>query len=250
VTVPGAAAAVFGDRLPLAERFVAWLIGPGITRGLLGPREADQIWERHVLNGVGIGGLIAPGSVVVDLGSGAGLPGLPLLLARPDLHLVLVEPKARRAEFLREVCADLGLTQRPGEARTIVAGVGSARVVRARATPAGLAILPDGAVDEPVPPADVVTARAVASLADLGRWAAPLLREGGRLVAVKGASAPAELERDRGVLAKLGFREIRLVAVEAEQASPDGGTEDSPDRDEPPAATVVAMTLNQVSRET
>jgi len=236
VTPPDPGATVFGDRLPLAERFADWLTGPGITRGLLGPREGDQIWERHVLNGVGIATLIAPESVVVDLGAGAGLPGLPLVLARPDLQMVLVEPKARRAEFLREVCADLGL---------------AARVVRARATPAGLVPLPEGTAAEPVPVADVVTARAVASLADLGRWAAPLLRAGGRLLAVKGSSAAAELTRDLPVLSELGFAGAEILrvphvdpgrsATQPAGASGEHGV---------PAATVVAMTLGRVSRET
>ncbi len=232
---PPAASAVFGDRLPLAERFAEWLIGPGIVRGLLGPREADQIWERHLLNGVGIGAHIALGSVVLDLGSGAGLPGVPLLLARPDLQMVLVEPKARRCEFLSDVCADLGL---------------DATVLRARATPAGLVRLPDGAAEVLVPAADVVTGRAVASLADLGRWAAALLRTGGRLLAVKGASASTELERDEPVLAALGFTDIQIVRAADSPSGISRDLEASPDRGSGGAATVVAATLGHVSRET
>jgi len=227
VTAPVAAAMVFGERLPLAERFADWLTGPGITRGLLGPREADQIWERHLLNGVDMASLIEPGSVVLDLGSGAGLPGLPLLLARPDLEMVLVEPRARRIEFLNEVCADLGLR---------------ARVVRARATPAGLVLLPEGASHTPIPLADVVTARAVAPIAELGRWARPLLRPGGRLLAVKGLSAAAELDRDRWVLNGLGFLNADVLTIPTP-----GGVNASAT---PPTATVIAMTAGGVSRET
>lgn len=226
---PPAAATVFGDRLQLAQRFADWLTGPGIVRGLLGPREADDVWERHVLNGVGIASLIAPESVVVDLGSGAGLPGLPLAMARPDLQVVLVDPKARRVEFLREVCADLGI---------------DVRVVRARATADGLVLLPEGTTEEAVPPADVVTARAVASIADLGRWAVRLLRPGGRLLAVKGASAASELDRDRSELAALGFNGIALLEV---SSSGTGALRAGSDE---AAATVVAMTLGSVSRET
>ncbi len=224
---PPEAAAVFGDRMPLAERFAEWLVGAGITRGLLGPREGDQIWQRHLLNGVGIAGLIGPDSVVLDLGAGAGLPGIPLLLARPDLRLVLVEPKARRVDFLLEVCADLNLR---------------VDIVRARATPAGLALLPEGsAADRPLP-ADVVTARAVAPLGQLGRWAAPLLRSGGRLVAVKGSSAEEELERDQAMLEKLGFGSAEVLTVGSAGAVP------APYGDS--KATVIAMTWRGVSRET
>lgn len=225
---PTEAATVFGDRLPLAERFAEWLLGAGLTRGLLGPREADQIWERHLLNGVGIAALIQSGALVIDVGSGAGLPGVPLLLARPDLQMVLVEPKARRAEFLSEVCADLDL---------------GARVVRARATPGGLVRLPEGRPGDAVLPADVVTARAVAPLAELARWAVPLLRPGGRLLAIKGASAAAELQRDRPVLDKLGFPDAEVIWV---GTTPANCTRTAAS----PAATVIAMTLGRVSRET
>lgn len=232
---PATAALIFGARLPLAERLASWLTGAGIVRGLLGPREAEQIWERHLLNGVGIAALIDPDSLVIDIGSGAGLPGLPLLLARPDLQMVLVEPKARRADFLTEVCDDLGLP---------------ARVLRARATPEGLVPLPDGESNEPVPPADVVTARAVASIAHLARWAAPLLRPGGRLLAVKGASAEAELERDRGELQYLGFKDAQIIHTDSPGLAPDVHSSAPGTSASPLAATVVAMTLGSVSRGT
>ncbi|MGI8720640.1 MAG: 16S rRNA (guanine(527)-N(7))-methyltransferase RsmG [Geodermatophilaceae bacterium] len=224
---PAQASAVFGDRLGLAERFAEWLIGPGRTRGLLGPREADQIWERHLLNGVHITCLIEPTSVVLDIGSGAGLPGLALLLARPDLQLVLIEPKARRVDFLREVCADLGLP---------------ARIVRARATPAGLVRLPDDARGQAVPLGDVVTARAVAPIAELGRWAKPLLRRDGRLLAIKGAVAETELHRDRAVLTRLGFQDAAVLSV----GTPVHGGPSVPGA----TATVISMRLGGVSRET
>ncbi len=233
---PPAAVALFGDRLPLVERFADWLTGPGITRGLLGPREADQVWERHLLDGLGMTSLIEPAAMVVDLGSGAGLPGLTLLLARPDLRMVLVEPKARRADFLREVCADLGLT---------------ATVVRARATPQGLVALPEGSADEPLLAADVVTARAVASTADLARWAAPLLRAGGKLLAIKGSTAGTELERDRHVLDRLGYSNVRLVTATGGDVA-HSRDQEAPTTETVPAstATVIAMTWGRVSRET
>jgi len=227
VNPPAEAEAVFGDQLGLAERFAQWLIGPGLTRGLLGPREADQIWERHLLNGVSIADLIEPTSVVLDIGSGAGLPGLALLLARPDLQLVLIEPKVRRVDFLREVCADLGLP---------------ARIVRARATPDGLVLLPDDVTGGAVPPADVVTARAVAPIGDLALWAKPLLRREGRLLAIKGDAAPAELHRDRTVLTALGFLDAAVLTAGTSVAS--GPM--SPVM----TATVISMRLGGVSRET
>jgi len=227
VIPPLQARTVFGDRLPLAERFAHWLIGAATTRGLLGPREGDQIWERHLLNGVAIAALIEPESVVIDLGSGAGLPGIPLLLARPDLQMILVDSKARRAEFLSEVCADLKL---------------DAAVVRARATADGL-VTSENTTISALPEADVVTARAVAPLGDLGRWAAALLRPGGRLLAVKGATATAELSRDLPLLESLGFLDARVLTpgAEEEPGVMSGST---------PPTTVIAMTLDRVSRET
>ncbi|MBW0011039.1 MAG: 16S rRNA (guanine(527)-N(7))-methyltransferase RsmG, partial [Pseudonocardiales bacterium] len=104
-----AAQAVFGDRYPLAERYAALLAGSGVVRGLIGPREADRLWERHLLNSAVLGELVPEGARVLDVGSGAGLPGIPLALARPDLVIVLLEPMARRVVWLREVVAVLGL---------------------------------------------------------------------------------------------------------------------------------------------
>lgn len=206
--VRAAAEQVFGDRMGLAERFAAALITHGIERGLLGPREADDVWDRHLLNSAAIADLVPPRARVVDLGSGAGLPGIPLAIARPDLRVTLVEPKQRRVDFLTEICADLGL---------------AVTVLRARATPAGLVRLPESAGPVAVGPlavgpvavgpVEVVTARAVASLADLASWAAPLLYPSGVLLAVKGESAAAELERDRSLLARYGLGHAVLSTV-------------------------------------
>lgn len=245
---PDEAVALFGERFPLAARYAEWLVDAGITRGLLGPREADQIWHRHLLNGVGIAALIPDSALVVDLGSGAGLPGIPLLLARPDLDVVLVEPKARRAEFLVEVCRDLGLT---------------ARVVRARATPTGLVALPEGSAKTVLLPADAVTARAVSSVADLGSWAAALLRHGGQLLAVKGVQARDEVMRDRSALAGVGMVDVRVLRLDVRGTAapvPEPlAADDAPDqsglgRASPVGsnltATVIAMRFDPVSRET
>jgi 16S rRNA (guanine527-N7)-methyltransferase len=148
---------------------------------LLGPREAPRVWDRHVLNCAVVAELMPDGARVVDIGSGAGLPGIPLALARPDLRIVLVEPLARRVEWLREVVADLEL---------------AVEVERGRAE--------DVVVRRRWEGADVVTARAVAPLARLAGWSLPLLRTGGRLFAVKGSSAAAEIERDASTVRRLG----------------------------------------------
>src|ERR1700712_1251380 len=106
---PSVAAAVFGPRLELAERYAAILAGAGIARGILGPGEVPRLWERHVLNSAAVAELVGDDETVADVGSGAGLPGLPLALARPASRVILIEPLLRRAEFLQEVVDELGL---------------------------------------------------------------------------------------------------------------------------------------------
>lgn len=175
-----AAHALFGDRLPLASRYATWLATAGVERGLIGPREAPRIWDRHLLNCAVLGGLIPSGVYVVDVGSGAGLPGIVLAVARPDLRISLVESLARRTAFLNEVVSDLGLS--------------SVEVVRARA---------EECVNV-LPPADVVTARAVAPLDRLASWCLPLARPGGVMLAIKGSSAAAEIEEYRAAVGRLG----------------------------------------------
>lgn len=193
-TPPGASS-VFGDRIGLAERYVAWLAGAGLERGLMGPRERPRLWDRHVLNCAAAGSGIGAGETVVDIGSGAGLPGIPLALARPDLSITLVEPLLRRVTFLEEVIGDLGI---------------DVRVVRGRAEEKGVRAESGGA--------DVVTSRAVAPLAKLAGWSAPLLRPGGRMVALKGVSAEEEVERDAAALRRLGFDDARVEVVTAPDA--------------------------------
>jgi 16S rRNA (guanine527-N7)-methyltransferase len=189
---PEGARAVFGDALPDAERFVARLASDGVARGLIGPREVPRLWERHVLNSAAVAEAIPEGSRVVDVGSGAGLPGIPLGLARPDLAVTLVEPMARRVEFLEEAVADLG---RPW------------RIVRGRAE--------ERAVVRAVGPVDVVTARAVAALPRLVAWTRGLLRPGARLVALVGARAVADLPGMLPELESAGMRDIAARAVGA-----------------------------------
>ena len=191
--VPSVAAEVFGERLGVAERFVELLVVHGVERGLIGPREVERLWGRHVLNSAVVGEQMPQGARVVDVGSGAGLPGLPLAIARPDLEVTLVEPMARRVAWLDEVVETLGLST-----VTVVRGRAEEPEVLARA--AG---------------ADVVTARAVAPLAKLCGWCLPLVREGGVVVALKGSSAAEEIERDRRAVAKAGGAEPRVVTCGA-----------------------------------
>lgn len=174
-----AVAAVYGERIEVARRFVEHLATTGVTRGLLGPREVPRLWERHVLNCAVVEDLIPDGAQVVDVGSGAGLPGIAVAILRPDLRMILLEPLLRRVEWLQAVVDDLGLDR--------------VRVVRGRAEEYA------GTLG-----ADVVVARAVAPLGVLAGWCLPLLRPGGELIAVKGQTATGELAGSQGVLREVG----------------------------------------------
>lgn len=183
-----AAEAIFGDRLDLAVRYVEHLATSGTERGLIGPREVPRLWSRHVLNCAIIEREIAQGSHVADVGSGAGLPGLCLAIARPDLELTLIEPLERRVIWLQEVVDDLGLE--------------NVTVMRTRAE---LAV---GMVN-----ADVVTARAVSALANLAGLTIPLLAGKGEVVAIKGRSAGEEIEKAAKVIRKLGGVQTSVIVV-------------------------------------
>jgi 16S rRNA (guanine527-N7)-methyltransferase len=190
---PEVARSVFGAGLADAERYVARLATDGVTRGLIGPREVPRLWERHVLNSAAVAEAVPQGARVVDVGSGAGLPGIPLALARPDLRLTLVEPMARRVEFLEEVVAELGAPW---------------QVVRGRAE--------ERSVRVAVGPVDVVTARAVAALPRLVSWCRGLLRPGAQLVALVGSRAVEELPSLVPELEAAGMRDVHARAVGAE----------------------------------
>lgn len=185
---PDIAARIFGARLDAAVRYAELLADAGVERGLIGPREVDRIWDRHILNGAVVGELIGPDARVVDVGSGAGLPGVPLAIARPDLSVTLLEPMLRRTDFLTEVVDELGL---------------SATVVRGRAE--------EPTVVSKIGGADVVVSRAVADLQKLTRWCAPLLRPGGRMLALKGDRAEAEVAEHRSAMGRLGVGEVEVV---------------------------------------
>ena len=165
---------VFGDQFKTISQYVDILANRGIEWGLLGPREADRLWDRHVLNSVALADLVPHGVTVADVGSGAGLPGLPLSILRPDLQVDLVEPLLRRSDFLERAVDELGLGERVA-------------VLRTRAEDH------DGRYD-------VVTSRALAPLPRLIRWCRPLMARGGAIVALKGASASDEVAKMRGEL--------------------------------------------------
>ncbi|WP_169528857.1 MULTISPECIES: 16S rRNA (guanine(527)-N(7))-methyltransferase RsmG [Actinomadura] len=184
----GIAREVFGDALPVAERYAAFLADAGVERGLIGPREADRLWERHLINCAVVSEAVPEGAHVVDIGSGAGLPGIVLAIVRPDLRITLLEPLLRRTTFLDECVEMLGLR--------------NVEVRRARAE--------DVADDYAV---DVATARAVAPLERLATWALPLLRPGGELLALKGERAAVELDEAQPVLQRFGVPTAELLQV-------------------------------------
>ena len=176
------------------ERFEALLADAGVTRGLIGPREVERLWDRHLLNCAVVAdpacGLLPSSTRVADVGSGAGLPGLVWAIVRPDIQVVLVEPLLRRATFLAEALVELDLSTR-------------VTVLRARAE--------DIIKGSDWAPAEVVTARAVAPLDRLVGWTVPLLSPGGRLVALKGASAEEELAGARTEAVAAGLVDVEVV---------------------------------------
>lgn len=165
----------YPNAMPMLEAYHHWLATAGIERGLIGPREVDRLWDRHIANCAVVEELIPADSLVYDVGSGAGLPGLVLAIVRPDLTVGLIEPLLRRANFLTEVVADLGLSDR-------------------------VSVYRDRAEQVKLGKADVVTARAVAPLAKLLQWTLPLTRQGGLILAMKGTSAQDEILEASSVL--------------------------------------------------
>ena len=198
--VAEAAAALFGPRVAIAHRYAEMLAGAGVERGLLGPREVERLWDRHLLNSAAVSELLDPGDRVVDVGSGAGLPGIPLAIARPDLRIVLLEPMLRRTDFLSEVVAELELPS------------AQVRVVRGRAE--------EPAIREEIGESDAAVSRAVAALDKLTKWCMPLLRTGGRMVAIKGEHAPDEVQQHRRVMEAAGAVDVRVVTCGANYLRP------------------------------
>lgn len=185
---PDAAASVFGDRIDLARRFTAALIAQGEERGLIGPLELPRIWTRHILNSAVAAPLFTAGWRVGDIGSGAGLPGLVLAIARPDVRWVLIEPMERRVAWLTEQTEDLGLD--------------NVEVVRARG---------EDWAEGPV--LDAVTARAVSAFRTLIPITAPLVRAGGELILMKGANAANEITAAEKTIRKFRLSEVRVEPI-------------------------------------
>lgn len=183
----------FGDRSDLADQYHSWLAEHATVRGLIGPREVPRLWDRHILNCAALADVIPEGATVADIGSGAGLPGIPLAIARPDVSVILIEPLLRRTTFLNEVVDDLGLDN-----VTVIRGRAEEKVVRKEA---GLV--------------DVVTSRAVAPLGKLAGWSLPLARPGGQMIAMKGSSAAEEIERDANLIRKAKGKNPVIVEIGA-----------------------------------
>jgi 16S rRNA (guanine527-N7)-methyltransferase len=186
---PEQAREVFGDRFEDAVRYAELLADAGVQRGLIGPREVPRLWERHLLNCAVLSEVVPDGVTVCDVGSGAGLPGIPLALVREDIKITLLEPLLRRTNFLTEVVELLGLDH--------------VTVVRGRAEE----------VMGTLQPVHVVTARAVAPLERLATWGIPLLRPYGEMLALKGDTAEEELKSAATVLSKLGAVETSILQV-------------------------------------
>ena len=182
---------VFKDRLLLAEKYHDLLATDGSTRGFIGPREVPRLWERHLINFAVIGDVMDEGATVVDVGSGAGLPGIPLAIARPDLRITLIEPLLKRSVFLQEVVDKLALD--------------NVTVIRGRAE--------EGPIKKAVAGADIVTSRAVAPLGKLAKWSLPLVRRGGEMIAMKGESVHEELARDAADIKKAGGGKAQVEVV-------------------------------------
>ncbi|MFI6640422.1 16S rRNA (guanine(527)-N(7))-methyltransferase RsmG [Streptomyces sp. NPDC050504] len=186
---PEEARAVFGEYFPDAVRYAELLADAGVKRGLIGPREVPRLWERHLLNCAVLSEVVPEGVTVCDVGSGAGLPGIPLALVRRDLKITLLEPLLRRTNFLQEVVELLGLDH--------------VTVLRGRAEE----------VLSTFQPVHVVTARAVAPLDRLAGWGVPLLRPYGEMLALKGDTAEEEIKSARAALIKLGAVSSEVLHV-------------------------------------
>lgn len=178
---------MFASRLPVAERYAELLATEGVTRGLIGPREVPRLWDRHIMNSAVVAPRVPTDATVADVGTGAGLPGLVWAIARPDIHMTLIEPLLRRTSFLDEAVVELGLT--------------NVEVLRSRAEDVDARF-------------DVVTARAVAALDKLGRWCMPLVKPGGVMLAMKGRSAADEVESAASTLHRLGATSIVVATYD------------------------------------
>lgn len=189
---PAVAKAIFGDRIEFARAYAKALARDSDTLGLLGPRELEILWSRHILNSAVVAQLVADGKTVADVGSGAGLPGIPMAIAQPNAHFTLIEPMERRSDWLKAQVQELGLT--------------NVVVLRARAEEVGEVF-------------DIVTARAVSNLSKLLRLTVDLIREGGELLALKGSKAADEIAEAQKLTRKLKLAGFDLLTVGGEHLS-------------------------------
>ena len=181
---PAIAADVFGAGLEQARQYAQLLIRDGDMLGLLGPREMPKLWTRHILNSAVVAELVPAGKTVADVGSGAGLPGIPMAIVQPDAHFTLIEPMERRSDWLKQISSELGLT--------------NVTVLRARAEEVGDAF-------------DLVTARAVSALPKLLRLTVPITNNGGKVLALKGSKAAEEIEEAKKLSKKLKIADFEVV---------------------------------------
>jgi 16S rRNA (guanine527-N7)-methyltransferase len=185
---PAAAATLFGERVDVARSFTNELARRGEELGLIGPLELPRLWTRHILNSAVLAPLLEARGRVADVGSGAGLPGLVLAIARPDVHLTLIEPMERRVDWLTSEAERLGLD--------------NVDVVRARA---------EDVADDIV--VDQVTARAVSALSKLIPLTVPLVRSGGQLILMKGARVDEEIEKARKVILRKRLADVEVLEL-------------------------------------
>ncbi len=184
---------IFGSNTAGAYEYHELLATDGSQRGFIGPREVPRLWQRHILNCAVIHELCPRGARIVDVGSGAGLPGIPLALARPDLNIILLEPLLKRSTFLLEATEKLGLR--------------NVTVVRGRAE--------DKGVRREIGHRDIVTSRAVAPLGKLALWSLPLVHQGGLMLSMKGETVAEELQRDRKLIKKAGGGKASILTIGA-----------------------------------
>ena len=183
---PAVAAVIFGAHIDQARGYFKALVRDSDALGLLGPREMPKLWSRHILNSAVVAELVADGKKVADIGSGAGLPGIPMAIAQPNAEFVLIEPMERRSNWLKLMVDELGLK--------------NVRVLRARAEEVGEAF-------------DIVTARAVSALPKLLRMTVPLTRDGGEIIALKGAKAADEIEESKKMQKKMKIESFEILTV-------------------------------------
>ena len=181
---PDSAALIFGSGIEKARKYTAALVADGETLGLLGPREYSKIWTRHVLNSAVVAELVPAGVTVADVGSGAGLPGIPMAICQPESHFTLIEPMERRSEWMKQQIAELGPT--------------NVTVLRARAEEVGEVF-------------DIVTARALKPMPKLLEMCVPMTKHGGQIIALKGERAAEEITDSKRLINKLGIASFEIV---------------------------------------